>query len=75
MVLQSEIDLSERWISLQYRSSSREHNMPMFNDVGAMGNLQAALDTLFDQQGGHPLAVDLFDRRIDLVDHHRREPE
>src|SRR5713226_266957 len=74
IVLQSEIHLSEPWISLQYLSSSGEHDMSMFNDVGTMRDLQAALDALFDQQGGHALAVDLFDRRIDIVDNHRREP-
>src|SRR5260370_310457 len=63
IVLQSEIHLSEPWISLQYLSSSGEHDMSMFNDVGTMRDLQAALDALFDQQGGHALAVYLFDRR------------
>src|SRR2546426_5634723 len=47
----------------------------MFNDVDAMRDLEAALNALLDQQGGHALPVDLFDRRIDVVDDDRREPQ
>ncbi len=49
--------------------------MSMFHDVGAMRDGEAALDALFDQQGAHALAVELFDPRIDVVDDDRREPQ
>jgi|GraSoiStandDraft_40_1057318.scaffolds.fasta_scaffold80143_2 hypothetical protein len=47
----------------------------MFNDVSAMSGRQAALDALLNEQDAHALSVDLFNRRIDIVDDERGEPQ
>ena len=74
-VLQAEVHLSELGILLQRLRGPTKHDTSMFDDVCAMRNVEAALDALLDQQGGHALPVDLFDCRIDVVDDDRREPQ